>query len=618
MLYCSKDHYAHNKKYSEFVTYSDYDSDDEELEIVSKFFEVDGYSILKKWKLQQFYERMVDEGWANPLDWVHLDDYIMRQNLGFRPGHIQIFNRKFDLWVKKYNEVRRTIPPKQKGKDGTLIVGAGELKILKSNYNYEFTKVIVRKDGILTTEAWSPSKQNCGILFIKSYQEIVLEENAQISVNGKGCWGSKNPLLKGHGNGGGGSVNYSECGAGGAGHASKGKKGHTPHQFEHVHKDVSDFITSNDIVDDINCDQDTDVYHGYGGKSYGDETIACLDCIYDEDFDEEGKNATNEAVLKHREALGSGGGCYVSRMYGKSQTIRGGTGGGAVKIVCDKLIMYEGSVISANGCFNPNKHPLTSGGSGGCVWITVNKQIKVYNKTEDDNSNTLIFRLEALGGGLEFDELKYLKQMGGNAVGLGSCGRIRIDYHTPYNIQFDRFRPKQAFIGEGDDGKTGNGSHNPPPLVDTAENVFVHNKQYTIQCVKTQLFLGCANGKLCLGDMRTPFTLLNVENVEQAWKIQIDKQLWVIRETEQQIDKLMLVNVDDEKDGGIFEFVSRGDGRYRIDVKGKQNKNNEYLTVGKDDSGLIIQTMRKDEDVEEQLFWIHIFIENGVQEQAQE
>ena len=84
---------------------------------------------------------MADEGWENPLDWIHLDDFIMKHNLGFRPGHIQIFNRKFDLWVKKYNEVRRTIPVKQKGKDGTLIVGPGEVKILKSNYNYEFTKV---------------------------------------------------------------------------------------------------------------------------------------------------------------------------------------------------------------------------------------------------------------------------------------------------------------------------------------------------------------------------------------------------------------------------------------------------------------------------------------------
>eukprot|EP01083_Nonionella_stella_P068254 181123_1 len=96
-----EDHESHVAKYQPFKAHIDDDSDDEELHAVEKFFDCDSLALLKSWGLSQFYERLIDEGWQNPLDWVHLDDHILERNIGFRPGHIQIFNRKFDLWVKR-------------------------------------------------------------------------------------------------------------------------------------------------------------------------------------------------------------------------------------------------------------------------------------------------------------------------------------------------------------------------------------------------------------------------------------------------------------------------------------------------------------------------------------
>eukprot|EP01083_Nonionella_stella_P044430 119638_1 len=85
-------HEKHSVKYELFQSHRDDDSDDEELHAVEKFFDCDSHALLESWGLSQFHERMADEGWKNPLDWVHLDDHILKQNIGFRPGHIQIFN----------------------------------------------------------------------------------------------------------------------------------------------------------------------------------------------------------------------------------------------------------------------------------------------------------------------------------------------------------------------------------------------------------------------------------------------------------------------------------------------------------------------------------------------
>eukprot|EP01084_Bolivina_argentea_P107823 192752_1 len=116
--------------------YPDIDSDEDELYEIGNYLEIDGYDLLKKWELDQFYDRMKDEGWAHPLDWVNLNEFIMKENLGFRRGHVNIFNRKYNYWIKKYNEIRRMIPISPKGKDGVLIVDKFKFKWLKPGYRY--------------------------------------------------------------------------------------------------------------------------------------------------------------------------------------------------------------------------------------------------------------------------------------------------------------------------------------------------------------------------------------------------------------------------------------------------------------------------------------------------
>eukprot|EP01083_Nonionella_stella_P050450 134191_1 len=449
--------------------YEDNDSDDEELYAVSRFFDVHGYSLLKKWKLEQFYERMAQEGWETPLDWIHLDDHIMRQNLGFRPGHIQIFNRKFDLWVKKYNEVRRTIEPKKKGKDGTLIVGENEIKFLKGNYYYEFTKVIIRKGGTLTTKAWSPKFEVGGVLFLKSHQEIVLEKDASIDVSGKGYWGaiSANPKqkstlgAKGMAPGDSGGMDsrgwrYSDhrYGAGGGGYGSPGYDGFTPESKEET----------------------ADEYIGHGGKIPRDsmkgfremEIFIVNNKEYTKYF--EGDGPIRES-MKHefQNAMGSGGGTYAAKNIKDKK--RGGTGGGAIKLQCDKLIMYQNSKILANGAFHESKDPLSSGGSGGSIYLSVKSQIVAKNKDEKDKT----FIVQANGGGWNYYD-EYMKHKDNKQVnddkdyswiqqwkqyewprdenedqnaknqkmriGFGGNGRIRIDYHSPLILQLQWCNPR--------------------------------------------------------------------------------------------------------------------------------------------------------------------------------
>eukprot|EP01083_Nonionella_stella_P094451 264987_1 len=472
--------------------HEDLDSDDEELEMIKKFYPVDGYSLLKKWELEQFYERMVDEGWKNPLDWIHLDDHIMRQNLGFRHGHISIFNRKFDLWVKKYNEIRKTIPPRRRGKDGILIVGPGETKVLKSNYNYVFTKIIVRTGGKLTVEPWGPSKKQKrgGVLFIICWNEVVLEKDARIDVTGCGFWGSRRPNKHGFaplGKRGGGSVGVSENGAGGGGHATPGFAGKVnktkfqnqslinAHDNEFAATDEkyyrqesdSNLVTqsktgSQDGGSDAHvAELDGDQYVGNGGQCYGNAKISALDVDFRTDFNSD-YTAKPTAVTKHIWALGGGGGFHpVSdeqiKQYESEwtypMTTRGGTGGGAVKILCDRLWMHQGASIQSNGFFDRNGFNLSGGGAGGSLFIRVWTELWTYNEElgyEEMGVQSPCFR--AMGGGMyswnkhgakkiEMDvDDKWQTKKG--EVGVGGMGRIRIDYHSVYSVSFSKCRPK--------------------------------------------------------------------------------------------------------------------------------------------------------------------------------
>eukprot|EP01084_Bolivina_argentea_P140572 247077_1 len=76
-----------------------------------------------------------------------------------------------------------------KGKDGVLIVAANTTKILKPDYQYEFTKVILESESILTVNEWNPRKKIGGTLLIKSLNEFVIKDKAKIDLNGKGYRG---------------------------------------------------------------------------------------------------------------------------------------------------------------------------------------------------------------------------------------------------------------------------------------------------------------------------------------------------------------------------------------------------------------------------------------------
>eukprot|EP01083_Nonionella_stella_P199164 730534_1 len=468
-------HERHAAKYIEpFKSHRDDDSDDEELHAVEKFFDCDSHALLKSWELDQFHERMVDEGWQNPLDWVHLDDNILKQNLGFRPGHIQIFNRKFDLWVKRYNDVRRTIDPKRKGKHGVLIVGKGETTTLKSNYLYVFTKVIVREGGTLTVNPWSPTQPDGGVLFINCHQDIVLERDSKISVDGKGYWGSAKPDLKGFGPGGGGSVAYACNGAGGASYAGEGHRGYNIAEdddvfankmmiklkegkkmrkvniekmrknkpewdewIEYIKRRYHDYDKQCETFDGKgNTDdqsRDEDLWNGAEGVLYWEidrkdkykyfvkgrkdleeeAAIKSLECLAINKNNLrksflDGELATVTAQDTHRHALGSGGGCNIEIYRGKHgwdfRPKRGGAGGGAVRLWCDRLIMYEKSRITAEGSFDPYRDPFSAGGSGGSIFITVTSEIIPKNRNYNDKN----IGLYALGGGASDMDRMYL------------------------------------------------------------------------------------------------------------------------------------------------------------------------------------------------------------------
>eukprot|EP01084_Bolivina_argentea_P059309 108295_1 len=172
---------------------------------------------------------------------------------------------------------------------------------------------------------------------------------------------------------------------------------------------------------------------------------------------------------------------------------RGGTGGGAVKIVCDKLIMYEKSLICSNGFFDSSGNELTAGGSGGSVWVTVKKDLVVKKFCSAVAWQKIkIFRLQAFGGGSLHPELVHKLKMGGT-VGVGGDGRIRVDYHTPHDIKPDLFIPgNQVYIGEGNNDEnetdvnvTKSGSRKKK---EHDEEVMLKDKQVVfIQSVKTNL-----------------------------------------------------------------------------------------------------------------------------------
>eukprot|EP01084_Bolivina_argentea_P260175 439274_1 len=179
------------------------------------------------------------------------------------------------------------------------------------NGTHYWTAIHIKEYGRLTVSEWNIDRKYGGVLLIFC-ENIILENGAGITLNGKGYKGGK----RGHSGhsykgtskkttkanfGGGG---YSDCGGGG-GYGSKGKDG-----LKYVDR---------------------------GGNIYGNEQLSILH-------------------------LGSGG--------GGDTFDNGGSGGGALKIHClGDLILKEDAFISCNG----GKSGLDGGcGSGGSIHIIVN------------------------------------------------------------------------------------------------------------------------------------------------------------------------------------------------------------------------------------------------------
>merc|ERR1712228_492299 len=73
--------------------------DDEKEEVPSastKTFDV----LLKEWGLEKYIDKMQDEGWDDPEDWIDITEDDLKNDVGFSKGHIRKWHRKFNQWNK--------------------------------------------------------------------------------------------------------------------------------------------------------------------------------------------------------------------------------------------------------------------------------------------------------------------------------------------------------------------------------------------------------------------------------------------------------------------------------------------------------------------------------------
>ena len=192
---------------------------------------------------------------------------------------------------------------------------------LKSNIINEYYNITLNDESILTTNEYNNDTKNGGLLILNVKNNLVLNDNSFIHLNGCGYKGG-NPCKQGHSyqgnsmklrknNYGGGGTNKSEyyySGAGG-GYGTKGES-------------IGDAL---------------------GGECYGNNK---LDILY----------------------LGSGG--------GGSNKYKGGNGGGSIKIECNKLIINKNCGIYCNGNYG---NGFSGSGSGGSIYIICNELINYGN-----------------------------------------------------------------------------------------------------------------------------------------------------------------------------------------------------------------------------------------------
>ena len=191
-------------------------------------------------------------------------------------------------------------------------------KTFKCNIIYEFNNLILNKNSILTTTEYDDKIKKGGILLLKIKENIVLNDDSCLNLNGLGYKGGN---------------------AQKQGHSYKGFKETT---------------------------QSTSNNYGGGGASmwaagagYGTEGQSCFGALGGECY------GNSKLDILH---LGSGG--------GGSDYCNGGNGGGSIKIECNKLIINENCGIYCNG---NNGNNYSGSGSGGSIHIICNELINYGN-----------------------------------------------------------------------------------------------------------------------------------------------------------------------------------------------------------------------------------------------
>jgi hypothetical protein len=197
-----------------------------------------------------------------------------------------------------------------------LIIKQGKTHRLLANTEHIYDGIILQRGSTLTT---LKDKNPAHKLLLKCAGNVILNENSKIHVNAKGykggrdCYsgesylGSSQQTTNANFGGGGGGGGYIQVVGGGGGYGSDGG-------------------SRGGSLD------------GAGGQCYGDKYLTHLYC-------------------------GSGGG-GSGGSYSGLGSVRGGSGGGAIRLSCLNLTLCEHASIQANG----ECAVSSSGGSGGSIY----------------------------------------------------------------------------------------------------------------------------------------------------------------------------------------------------------------------------------------------------------
>eukprot|EP01084_Bolivina_argentea_P057762 105517_1 len=74
------------------------DMDDDEKDGADKASEMSYRELLTSWGLSQYIAKMEEEGWDDPTAWSELTEEDLKNDMGFKKGHIRKFNKQYKEW----------------------------------------------------------------------------------------------------------------------------------------------------------------------------------------------------------------------------------------------------------------------------------------------------------------------------------------------------------------------------------------------------------------------------------------------------------------------------------------------------------------------------------------